>query len=164
MKDDKLQRPPVPDPDWLTPVEPREETGVDSTGLALLVGGDTMVELVPALAEYGFQVIQVVSGQEAVMAMKTNDFRLVINCLTGEPDKSPLSQFVNEMAMERRRLIYYVLVGADYKTMYNLEALSNSANLVLNSRDAGNMTLALARGFKDHEELFGPYLTACNQP
>lgn len=156
--------PPPPDFDWLAPIGARHESGMDSTSLALVVGDDGIAEIMaPALMDLDYRVIRLASAAEAVTALQSNDFSLVINLLADEPDESALHRFVNEMTMDRRRLIYYVLVGPDFKTMYNLEALCHSANMVLNSRDAGNLAIALTRGLSDYKELFGPYLVACNQ-
>lgn len=53
-----------------------------------------------------------------------------------------------------------MLIGPKFRTLYNLEALSNSANLVVNDRDIKNLSLILRKGFYDYEELFGPFLEA----
>ena len=58
----------------------------------------------------------------------------------------------------RRRLIYYVLIGAELRTCYDMEALALSANAVVNERDLPYLEVILKRGFLDYEKLFGPML------
>jgi len=64
------------------------------------------------------------------------------------------------MAMSRRRYIFYILVGPEFRTLYDLEALANSANLVVNDSDASHFSIILKRGMNDYNDLFGPYLEA----
>jgi hypothetical protein len=64
------------------------------------------------------------------------------------------------MAMARRRYVFYVLIGPEFRTLYDLEALANSANLVVNDSDTGHFSIILKRGMNEYQELFGPYLQA----
>jgi hypothetical protein len=60
------------------------------------------------------------------------------------------------MAMDKRRDIYYVLIGSTFKTFYDLEALAHSVNLVVNDRELKYLPLILKKGLSDYEELFSP--------
>ena len=60
--------------------------------------------------------------------------------------------------MTQRRSIYYVLIGPDFHTLYDLEALSNSANLVVNESELGQFDLILKKGLQDYDDLFGLYI------
>ena len=62
------------------------------------------------------------------------------------------------MWQQRRRLLYYVLVGPDVHTCYNLQALALSANLVINERELAFVEVILRKGFREYVELFGPFL------
>jgi hypothetical protein len=65
---------------------------------------------------------------------------------------------MSEMSMQRRRYLFYILIGPEFNTLYNLEALANSANLVVNEKDLLHLGLALRRAIPMYEELFGPFM------
>ncbi len=54
--------------------------------------------------------------------------------------------------------MYYAIVGPNLHTLYNLEALSLSANLVINDQDLQYLEKILYIGFRDYENLFRPLL------
>jgi hypothetical protein len=64
------------------------------------------------------------------------------------------------MAMQKRRGIYYVLVGPEFHTLYNLDALHHSANLVVNDNELPDLPIILKKSFREYDELFGPFLAA----
>ncbi len=65
-----------------------------------------------------------------------------------------------EMPMQKRRSIYYVIIGPEFHTLYNLEALHNSANLVVNDNELPDLPIILKKSFRDYDELFAPLLAA----
>ena len=67
--------------------------------------------------------------------------------------------FMRAMNMSRRRFIFYVLVGPDFQTFYDLQALSNSANLVVSENDTEYFDIILRKAIPEYEELFGSYMT-----
>ena len=66
------------------------------------------------------------------------------------------------LPMERRRYIFYILIGSDFHTLYDLEALALSANLVVNSDDLAHLDVILRKAIPAYEELFGPILEELN--
>ncbi len=73
---------------------------------------------------------------------------------------SVFHQHLQKLPMAGRRLLLYVLVGPDFHTLYDLEALACSANLVVNEQDLGKLPLILKKAGHDYQILFGPYLEA----
>ena len=67
---------------------------------------------------------------------------------------------MSSLAMSQRRYLYYILVGPELHTLYDLEALAQSANLTVNERDVPHLRVILRKGLTDYEALFGPYLAA----
>ena len=65
---------------------------------------------------------------------------------------------MRDMAMQRRRYLFYILIGKEFSTLYNLQALANSANLVINEEDLYHMGIALRKAIPMYEELFGPFM------
>jgi hypothetical protein len=64
------------------------------------------------------------------------------------------------MGMNRRRNIHYTLIGPDFQTLYDLEALSNSANLVVNDSEMDHFGLILKKSLHESQKLFGPLAEA----
>ena len=60
--------------------------------------------------------------------------------------------------MQRRRYLFYILIGPEFHTLYNLQALAYSANLVINEKDLYHMGVALRKAIPMYEEVFGPYM------
>ena len=73
--------------------------------------------------------------------------------------QSQFHAYMRTMEMARRRFIFYVLMGPDFKTFYNLEALANSANLVVNEKDSVKFDIILRKAIPEYEELFGAFMT-----
>jgi len=65
--------------------------------------------------------------------------------------------------MRQRRYIFYILVGPEFHSLYGLEALSNSANLVVNERDVEHFKNIYKRAKAEYEELFGPLIGALQE-
>ena len=60
--------------------------------------------------------------------------------------------------MSRRRYLFYILIGPEFQTLYNLQALAHSANLVVNDKDLLQLGVALRRAIPVYEKLFGPFM------
>jgi len=66
--------------------------------------------------------------------------------------------YMRTMNMAKRRYIFYVLIGSEFNTMYNLQALACSANLVVNDKDIQRFSLLLRKTIPEYETLFGPLM------
>ncbi len=80
-----------------------------------------------------------------------------------EMEDKPLAQsvfhsYMQLMEMDRRRKIFYTLIDPSFHTLYDLEALTNSANLVVNDRDVPHFAAILKKARQDYENLFGPMI------
>jgi hypothetical protein len=62
------------------------------------------------------------------------------------------------MNMSKRRFIFYILIGKEFKTFYNLQALAYSANLVVNDEEVPMFDIILRKTIPEYEELFGPIM------
>jgi hypothetical protein len=65
---------------------------------------------------------------------------------------------MREMNMSRRRYIFYVLLGEQFNTLYDLEALANSVNLVINDSEIPLIGTVLKKAIPEFETLFGPLM------
>jgi len=76
----------------------------------------------------------------------------------GDLDHNMLHQHMCTMEMSCRRYILYVFISSEFKTFYNIQALSKSANLVVNDSDIPYFGVILRKAIPEYEELFGPYM------
>ena len=157
--------PKPPDLGWLSSGTYSEKEAVENVPHALIMIGNEAIttQVSTAFSEMGYQPTYVQSAEEAIGKMQFMNFEAVVlhsRFEGGKLEDSTVHQHLREMAMARRRYIFYVLIGPEFRTLYDLEALANSANLVVNDSDAGHFPIILKRGMNDYKDLFGPYLEA----
>jgi len=161
-KSRRLEPPPPPDTSWI------KEPDLDSDS-------DSADELVSALTAFshesnsdlagkcivqlGYRVDRAESAAEALTRLESSNYQLVI-CSTEIPSFNSLHEYLCRLSPARRRHMIYALVGPDLHTLYDLEALSLSANVVINSKHLIHLKKILVKVLRDHETLFGPFLAA----
>ena len=159
---DELLPPAPPDLDWLTTGHFDGEEKVEDVPMSLVLYGNSSErsQVVKAIKNVGYQVVTAESAEEAIKRMQFVRFSCVTlhTGLEGGLDKSVFHQYMRKMAMERRRYIFYIVIGPDFHTLYNLEALSTSANLVVAEKDLKYFDVILRKAIPEYEELFGPIL------
>lgn len=133
------------------------------TALVLMKGSDAKDFVYSTLKELGYQVVTTETASDAIHTLNSTDYAAVVMHVNFEEDavslaESMVHKYMARLSMARRRLIYYILVGAELHSLYNLEALSLSANLVVNDADVEQLATILRKGFREYEELFGPLL------
>jgi len=57
---------------------------------------------------------------------------------------------------------FYILIGEEFSTLYDLEALSYSANLVVNTQEIPELLTVLRKAIPRYEELFGSLMAELN--
>lgn len=131
------------------------------TALILVPEGESSARITQSCQELGYQTETADSPDSALKKMQVFDFASVV--LHTGFEKGPLAaskvhNHIKWLPMAKRRYIYYVIVGPQLNTLYDLEALSLSANLVVNERHVQYMNVILQKGLQDHDLLFGPLL------
>ncbi|RUM37812.1 MAG: hypothetical protein DSY57_03525 [Desulfobulbus sp.] len=157
-----LQPPAPPDLDWLTTGRFAGEEKVEDVPMSLVLYPESpgREQVIKAMKEVGYQVVTADTADEAIKRMQFVRF----SCVTlhigmeGGLEKSVFHDYMRTMAMERRRYIFYILIGPHFHTLYNLEALSTSANLVVAEKDLKYFDVILRKAIPEYEELFGPIL------
>ncbi|MBU0481533.1 MAG: zinc-ribbon domain-containing protein [Proteobacteria bacterium] len=157
------EAPKPPNIDWLTQGKFEEETRIRDMPKALILidKGPLRDKVNGSFVELFYQTINVDSVAEAIEQMRTAEFVVVVlhSGFDGVSLKdSEFHEYMRNMQMFKRRYIFYVLIGSEFKTLYTLEALSYSANLVINDGDVDFMKNIYKRGRGDYDELFGPYM------
>ncbi len=162
MHGDGVPKPPAyPDISWLaTGIYDAKEVVEDVPKVMILMKvGDGRDHVHKAFVELGYQVEFPESSEDAISQMRFVTFKAVVlgSEFDGELTASPLHRFMVAMPMEKRRHIFYLLVGKEFHTLYDLEALANSANAVVNEKEAPHIDTILKKVFKEYDDLFGAY-------
>ena len=155
--------PAPPDLGWLKEGKIVEEDKAEDIPMALLLFPEgKQQELVrDAIESVGYQVVVADGVQEAQERMRFVNFACIILHSRFEGpnlEKSTFHNYLREMTMSRRRYLFYILIGPEFSTLYNLQALAYSANLVVNEKDLLHLGIALRRAIPLYEELFGAYM------
>lgn len=157
-------RPPEPpDTSWLDDGEFEEEAVVSDIPQALvLIGDEKISELVmSALTGLGYRAESVGDAMEAIEKMQFFNYSsIVMHSSFGGTDlkENEFHELMSSMNMARRRYIFYALLGPEFNTFFNLQALAWSANLVVNEKDTEHFGVILRKAIPEYEELFGPFM------
>lgn len=158
----QVQPPPPPDLNWLTSGLYQGEEKVEDVPMALILHqpDEQRERIRESLETVGYQVFLADTVAEAIERMRFVNFSCVaLQTKRGELlEQSPFHTYMRSLAMDRRRYIFYILIGDTFHTLYNLEALAFSANLTVNTTDLHHLDIILRKAIPAYEELFGPFL------
>ncbi|MFZ5776125.1 MAG: hypothetical protein ACOY3Z_11640 [Thermodesulfobacteriota bacterium] len=163
------EAPKPPELTWLTSgVFDKKDVVEDVPHALLLIGdGEVKTQVSMMVAGLGYTPVFVDSAEEAIDKMQFMNFEAIFLHSRfegpGGVGDSLFHRHMCEMGMSKRRYIYYVLIGPEFRTLYDLEALANSANLVVNDREVEHLAVVIRKGQNDYETLFGPYLETLKQ-
>ncbi len=161
-KESTLKPPAPPDIGWLIEGDFSEGDVVENIPLAMILmeDSDKRVEVAKSVERIGYKAEFAISEKDAIERMQFTEFSAVILhegfVKKRDIEHSPFHIFMKNMAMSTRRFIFYVLIGKQFSTLYDLQALSCSANLVVNDRELLYFDLILRKAIPDYENLFGP--------
>ncbi|MEN8190903.1 MAG: hypothetical protein ABFS19_13740 [Thermodesulfobacteriota bacterium] len=133
--------------------------------LILMADSPQRTDIVEAIENIGYQPAFADSSADAIEKMQFVQYAGVILHSTFEPGGLPASdfqQYMRKMSMAKRRYIFYVLIGPEFRTLYDLQALANSANLVVNDTEIDKFTTIIRKSIPQYEELFGPIMEEMN--
>lgn len=153
--------PAPPDLQWL--YNPSNETASGHPKpipIALVVSECTNKQraIVNELDLFHYDVHIAATCQEAMDTLAAREVALAIYDLSLGYDS--FHHTVCWMDPSERRGLYYILVGSNVRTLYDLEALSLSANLVIHEDDLPYLGKILKKGLHDYEILFHPLINA----
>lgn len=158
--------PKAPDLSWLTQGEVAETDILDDVPTAMVLvdnPADTGLrdKVTAALEENQYQIYIPDSIDAAIDSMRFKTYAIVVSFSGSGGDSlenQDFHRFMMQMSMKKRRRIYYILLGPGFNTLFDLEALTHSANLVVNTDQADHLSTLLKKGIKDYEALFAPYI------
>jgi hypothetical protein len=127
--------------------------------LALVLDNRHKEQWKKVLAEHDYFVDGAKSPEHAVHKMKFTQYDAVI---IDEAYHAPLEQnaafqALAEMQMVSRRKIFAVLVGAELKSMNNMQAYQHNVDLVVCDKDLDKLTMILKKSLADHENFYKVY-------
>lgn len=158
--------PPPPNLDWLTSGLYQGEEKVEDVPMALVLHqpDEQRKSIGEALETVGYQVLMTDTVVDAMERMRFVNFSCVVFQANLERplEQSIFHTHMRNLPMERRRYIFYILIGDNFHTLYDLEALAYSANLTVNSSDLRHLDIVLRKSIPAYEELFGSFLEELN--
>lgn len=160
----KVAPPSPPDTEWLKDGTFEEKEVIEDIPRALVLMPDMpgRNEVVKASSGVGYRVELADKPEEAIDKMMFVNYAAVFLHTRFEGANTigsgKFHQYMRTMNMSRRRYIFYVLIGEQFKTLYDLQALSCSANLVVNDADIPHIGIVLKKVIPEYEALFGPLM------
>jgi hypothetical protein len=159
----RVRPPGPPSTDWLKDgsFEAKEVVEDIPRALVLMPESASRETVVKAATEFGYLVELVRTAEEAIDKMRFVNYAAVFLHSGFEPGgikTGKFHSFMRMMDMSRRRYIFYVLLGEQFQTLYDLEALAYSVNLVVNDAEIPYVGTVLKKAIPEFETLFGPLM------
>ena len=156
----KVKPPAAPDLTWLKDGTFEEKEIIEDVPQTLIImkPGVERETVSKAIENIGYQAIYADSGLDAMEKMQFVNYASVVfhsRYEQGGLDNSPFHQYMRSLSMQKRRFIFYILIGPEFSTLYDLEALAYSANLVVNDREIPQLLTILRKAIPEYEEIFG---------
>jgi len=163
----EVKPPGPPDLSWLESGLLDDEEIVEELPLVMLLikNDEKRAAIAKAFEDTGYRVETAATSSEAIEKMQFVIYAAVVLHEDFEPGdirENPMHQYMSGLSMSRRRQLLYVLVGTSFHTMYDLEALSYSANMVVNDKELPKFSILLRKAVVEYEALFGPIIEELN--
>ena len=157
----KVKPPAPPDISWLEDGVFDQEDVIEDVPLALVLMEDSPNRdaIIESIEGIGYKSEIVKDSRDAMEKMQFVEYSAVVMHSQYEGatlTDSIFHRFMCDMNMDRRRFIFYTLIGKEFKTLYNLQALAYSANLVVNESEIPYFNVIIRKAIPEYEELFGP--------
>jgi CheY-like chemotaxis protein len=155
--------PPPPDISWLKDGRYEGKSAIEDVPLALILvrEGPIREQVTGTLEGLGYKAELVTSVTDAIEKIQFVDYACIVLHSQYDANGINSSEFhkkIRAMSMSKRRFIFYVLIGKEFRTFYNLQALAYSANLVVNEEEIPVFSTILRKAIPEYEELFGPIM------
>lgn len=159
----KVKPPGPPDVGWLEEGVYEDSDVVEEIPLALVMVPEASAreEVIKAVEGLGYRAEVAKSGEAAMEKMEFVNYASVIlhaEFEQGGLDGGVFYSYLRSMSMMRRRYIFFALIGKEMNTLYDLQALSYSANIVVNDSDVKYFGTILRKAIPDYENLYGPLM------
>ena len=128
--------------------------------IALILDRVNDDQWVAALTELEYKLQRAKSPEHAVHKLRFNQYHVVVfhekygDTTIGD---SPLYEYIRDMPMHARRKTFVAIVGDNFKTLDNMEALAYSVNLVVNQKDMDQLETVLKKSIGDNDTFYKVY-------
>ena len=156
-----VKPPDPPNISWLENGDFDEDQVIEDVPLALVLMEDSEKRdaIIESIEGIGYKTEIVKNSGEAMEKMQFVEYSAVVLQSDYEGEglaSSVFHKYMCDMPMVRRRFIFYTLIGKEFNTLYNLQALAYSANLVVNEGEIPFFNVIIRKAIPEYEELFGP--------
>jgi len=113
-----------------------------------------------ALTELEYKLQTAKSPEHAVHKLRFNQYHVVVfHEKFGDTilKSSSLYLYLRDMPMDTRRKTFVALVGDNFKTLDNMEALANSVNLVINQNEMDQLETILKKSTGQNDTFYKVY-------
>lgn len=128
--------------------------------IALILDRKNEDQWTEALTELEYKLQGAKSPEHAVHKLRFNQYHVVaFHEKYGDTDlkTSPLYEYIRDMPMHTRRKTFVAIVGDNFKTLDNMEALAYSVNLVINQKDMDQLETILKKSIGDNDIFYKVY-------
>jgi hypothetical protein len=131
--------------------------------LALVMGesAEQSNQIEKHLDAMGFRCVLADNTRKGIGKMRLHHFDLVIfpeDFGGAALDQSPVLHFLNHLSMSVRRRMFVAIVGNNFKTMDQMTAFALSANLVINKKDLGRLSMIMQRAISQNERFYKVFM------
>ena len=156
-------KPPPPDLQWLRDGDFSNQDVIEdvSRSMVLMPPSEGKNIVTQTMEGLGYVAERLETAEAALERLEVIPFASIFLHEEYEPGGFQSGVFYRAMRMmnmAKRRYIFFVLIGKKLHTLYNLEALSLSANLTVRESDLSLLHIVLRKAIPDYDELFGPYV------
>lgn len=159
----RVKPPSPPDVSWLKDGAFADKEVVEEIPQALVLVPEQSgrAAVAKAVETLGYRAEICDSAVDAIDKMEFVNYASVFLHSDFEPGPLQSGSFYRHMCamnMIKRRYIFYVLIGKEFHTLYDLQALAHSANITVNDGDIPHFATILRKAIPDYEMLFGPLM------
>ncbi len=132
----------------------------DNDQIALVLDDKNKDTWTQALEEKGFKLQYAKSPEHAVHKMKFTQYHLIAlheSYANLALEENPVYKTIIEWPMAIRRNIFFALVGANFKTLNNMQAFQKSANVVINDKDLDKLGDILKKSISENDIFYKVY-------
>ncbi|HVO67361.1 MAG TPA: hypothetical protein VMT12_12845 [Syntrophales bacterium] len=134
----------------------------EDVGTALICESDPSLKkkLLAAMKNMGYQITESPTSKDALKNMRYHVYDVVIvneNFGTDNPAVNEVLQYLAHLNMSTRREIFVTLISSRFRTMDNMAAYNQSANLIINTKNINDAGQIIKSGINDNDAFYHVY-------
>ena len=134
----------------------------EDVGTALICESDASLrkKLAAAMQNLGYQITEPASAKDALKNMRYHVYDVVIvneNFETDEPATNEVLQHLANLNMGTRRESFVTVISNRFRTMDNMAAYNQSANLIINTKNISDAGQIIKSGINDNDAFYHVY-------